>query len=306
MLALLALHAAAAELELALVAEDFDLSADTDRSVRRILSRMVGVYTGWLGLALPAQLPLRVTLVGSEARYRTIERDAMGKQGHTLGFFVPARGEAYVWRGQGDEGMKDTLVHETAHWLLAVAGAGRVPRWLNEGMAEAFENARVDGNAVWLDLDGQMLGWIRGQRVPPAAEIVGASPSGWTALGPSPWQLAEYPYGWSLVAFLLSSDTGRRALADLILQTSAASDPAAAAVAALEGWPGGTSGFDRDWRAWWSGSPDRIQLPIATSGGHAEGWIRCADGSLIRAGSGLECGRWVPDANGVLHYEKDP
>lgn len=302
MLAFLA-TASAAELELTLVADDFDLSADTDRAVRRILSRMVGVYTGWLGLALPSTLSVEVTLIQSEPRYRALERAAMGRTGHTLGFFRPSTNQAWVWRGQGDEGMKDTLVHETAHYLLSVAGAARGPRWLHEGLAECFEHARVDGNAVWLEPDAQMLAWVRSHPAPAASDLVGGSETAWASLGSTPWQMPEYPYGWALVAFLLSSDPGRTALGDLILRTSV--DSGAAVAVLEERWTGGAAGFDRDWRAWWQGTPARLQLPIATSGGHAEGWVRCSDGSLIRPDAGLKCGRWVAGPNGVMTYVED-
>src|SRR5688572_9365290 len=118
--------ASAGELDLEVTAEGFDLSVDADRSVRRLLSRMHGAYESWLGLVLPSSLPVRVTLVQAETAYRVHEKQAVGSSGHSLGFFVSGANRIVVWRGQGDTGMRQTLVHEASHYLLSVAGMNRV------------------------------------------------------------------------------------------------------------------------------------------------------------------------------------
>ncbi|MEQ1508145.1 MAG: DUF1570 domain-containing protein, partial [Myxococcota bacterium] len=281
-------------------AEGFDLSVDTERAVDRIVSRMHGTYESWLGIAFPSPLVVHATMVESEAAYHAREPAVLGRSGHTSGYFVGATGEVVVWRGRGDATMRATLVHETSHYLLATAGLGRVPLWLQEGLAEVFETATVDGNAVYLVPNGDALGWIRGRSVPKASSLVGLDRQTWTALGATPWTRPEYPYGWALCAFLLSSDPGRRTLSDVLLSTAVSSDPGAAAIDAIgRSWPGGVDTFDQAFAAY---SPGRIQLPIRSSSGQADGWAKCPDGSLIRPDLGAKCGGWVKGADGMSRW----
>jgi hypothetical protein len=295
--------AAAAELELELVAEGFDLSADTDRAVRRILSRMISADEVWLRVLLPPTLSVRVTLVQSEQRYREHEARAVGRTGHTLGFFVPALSEATIWRGAGDETMRRTLVHEASHFLLAVGGMGRVPLWLNEGLAEVYESARVDGNAVWLVPDPTMIGYVQGRPLPKASELVGGGPEVWTALGPTPWSRAEYPYGWALCAMLISTEAGRETLAELLSTTAMSAEPGKQALEVVQRtYPGGADGLERAWTTFVRGGGATTQLPIRTSGGQAQGWGKCPDGTLVRMDSGARCGSWIAGPDGLMRY----
>lgn len=298
--------ASAGELDLEVSAEGFDLSVDADRSVQRLLSRMHGAYESWLGLVFPAQLPVRVTLVQSEPAYRVHEARAIGRSGHSLGFFVAGANEIVVWRGQGDLGMRQTLVHEASHYLMTVAGVGRVPLWLNEGMAEVFEGARSDGNAVWLDADPARVAYLKARPVPAASALMSGSQAWWTALGPTPWSRAEYPFGGALCEFLLGTDPGRRTLSDLLVSTAVSRDPGADALAAVgRSWPGGTTGLDAAFAAWLQTEPARIQLPIRSASGQADGWVKCSDGSLVRTGSGAKCGRWVKGADGFSRFREE-
>lgn len=297
--------AAAGQLELEIAAADFDLSADTERAVTRILTRMYGTYEAWFGLALPPRLHLPVTLVDAEATYRAREREILGQPGHTVGFFDGRTGAATVWHGRGDAEMRATLVHETSHHLLAVAGLARVPAWVNEGLAELFETAMLDGNAVWLVPNPDMVQYLDGRSRPPATALVGLDAATWRGLGATPWTRPEYPYGWELCAFFASTEAGRRALADVALSTATAPsvEAGSAASAAIDrSYPGGRSGLDRDFAAW---RPSRLQLPIRTDTGQASGWAKCADGTLVRVDAGATCGRWVPGPDGLLRYVEE-
>lgn len=299
----LAAAALGADLDLELVAEDFDLSADTERSLQRVLGRVAATWRS-LGAAVPPDLRLDVRLIASEEEYRRREAEAMGRRGHTVGFFSTVPPRATVWRGTGEAAMRATLVHETSHFLMTAAGLGGAPRWLHEGMAELFEGARLDGNAVWLVPDPQMVDWVRGHPRP-ASALIGGDVAAWRSFGPTPWTLAEYPYGWAVCAFLMSSEPGKRTLSELLLRTAVSTDPAVARGAVEETWPGGAVALDREWMRWLADGPGRVQLPIATDAGTSEGWIRCADGSLIRADSGLVCGRWVKGPDGFSRFAPD-
>lgn len=280
--------ASAAEVDLQIVAEDFDLSVDTDRALRRILSRMFRTLDDGLSLTFPDPTPVHVRLVASRADYDRRVR-AMGMTAPTLGVFSPRLGEGLVWKNVDDAEMRSTIVHEASHYLLSVAGVGGVPLWLNEGLAETFEGARVSGNAVYLDPAPGMSGWLaRNGGSLPSLEVLLSEPTAFSRLPTTPVGPAEYGVGWSICAFLMSSPAGKATLSEMLMQAGSG-DPTGARRAVDDTWTGGTAQLDRQWRAWWTVGPGAVQLPISTGGGGTNGWTKCANGTLIRDGSGLSC-----------------
>lgn len=288
---LLAITAAwAAEPELQLVAEGFSLSADTGRQVHRSLDRMFRVYEDELGLTFRDPTHMRVRLIADRATYEQ-EARALGLTQPTLGYFSVRTGEGVVWRNVDRAAMRSTLLHEASHFLMVRGGARAAPRWLQEGMATVFGQARAVGNAVYVDAAPGMPAWLgsSGGNLPPLGVLL-ADPGRIDRLPHTPVGPAAYGVGWAICAFLLRSQAGKELL------TAWLALPRAGLGAGMVGeaearWPGGVAGLDRDWRAWWARSGEPLQLPIRASGAHeqAPGWVRCPNGSLIREGSGLSC-----------------
>lgn len=283
---ILACFASAAELDFDISADDFVLTAETERGVRRLTDRMFTTYDDVLGLSFPARLQMSVRLVEDRTEYEKLA-GALGRTGPTLGFFSTRTGKGVVWRQSDEAETRSTLVHEASHFLMVRGGATTAPRWLHEGMAMLFEGARLSGNAVYLDPPPGIAGLMKalGARVPSAADLL-RDPSAFQRIpAPGGAPPADYTVGWSLCAFLMQSDRGKRVLATLLR-----TPPGPRMVAVLDAeWPGGSAAFDRQWRASWA-RPRTLQLPIRTAPTKTDGgWIRCDNGSLIRQGSGLQC-----------------
>ena len=290
MLTLLIAWSVAAEPDLRLVAEDYALSADTERLARRALIRMFRVYEDVLDLQYVDPTPIHVRLIADRNTYNQRAR-ALGLTQPTLGFFSPQLGEGVVWKNVSSREMRATLLHEASHYLMSRGGARGAPLWLHEGMAVMFGHARVSGNAVYLEAPSGMGAWLRqsGKQLPPIGTLLG-NPAVFARLPRTPVGPAPYGVGWAICAFLMSRNDGKRLLSTLLHVPPRQVGPSM--VAAVEAqWPGGVRELDREWRAWFSQSSNRIQLPIAGSaaGREDEGWIRCTNGSLIRKGHGLRC-----------------
>lgn len=295
--------ALAGGLELDFEAADHDPDVAIRRSIQRVASRVHHLIRADLGLALPAEQRVAIRTVADRGRYEA-EARALGLTRPTLGFFSTAIGKGVVWRDPNEAGFRGTLVHELTHYLLASAGAVRVPPWLQEGMAEVMESAVLDGNAVWLRPDPRRVRWLQDHvdALPPVGVLLG-EPRAWERLPRSP-SGAPYDVGWSLCAFLLSSPEGKATLSEILVQT-AGGDPARAAAAAA-GYPRGLEGLDAGYRAWLTSGPRATQLPVPLEGGVAPGWKACLDGSQVRLGTEQRCGRWVTGEDGWLRYEEDP
>ncbi|MEN0064508.1 MAG: hypothetical protein AAGA48_20335 [Myxococcota bacterium] len=278
--------AAAGELNLSMSADDFVLTADTERGVKRVMGRMFAAYDGELGLTYPNRTAMRVRLIENRAAYDAAAR-GIGVTQPTLGFFSTRTGEGVVWRNTSESEMRATLVHEASHFLMARGGAIYAPRWLHEGMATLFGHARLAGNAVYLDPPAGIGRVLQGMNdAIPEVEVLLGNPRAWAQIpatashGP-----ADYSVGWAICAFLMRNDRGKAVLAELLKTRPG---PAMVAVVAKR-WPGGLRAFDQAWRRWWA-NPQSIQLPIRAATKPVDGgWIRCDNGTLIRADSGMEC-----------------
>jgi len=301
----LASLALAGTLDLTVEAADYDLSAATKQSVVRAAGRIHHLIGTDLGLALPEPTTVHIRTIASRDRYDE-EARALGLTKPTLGYFSPRLGKGVVWKNTSTDDFHGTFLHEMTHYLLAVAGAGRVPPWVQEGCAEVMETAQTDGNAVWLRPNPRLVHWLQAHAdgLPAASQLL-SDGAVWSQLPSTPVGGPEYGIGWSMCAFLLTTPQGKATLSNVIMQTSRGSHRAGHD--AVDGtYPRGVSGFDAGWRAWIKAGPSAIQLPIPLEGGPGAGWTECLDGSFVRDGTDQRCGRWVTGDDGWMRYVEDP
>ena len=149
-----------------------------------------------------------------------------------------------------------------------------------------------------------MAAWLRkvGPSLPPLNVLMGSAQV-WRDLPATPAGAAPYGVGWAMCAFMMSTPTGKQLLREILAKPR--NLPSGVVAIAERRWPGGIEQMDRDWRAWWANGISPLQLPVANdvaqgSGQQAAGWIRCKNGNLISEASGLVCGQWVADDNGVM------
>jgi hypothetical protein len=124
---------------------DLDEPLVTDLSTRMDLMYDQYVKT-FPQFALPASpAPLPVYLFATHEKYMAFT-DYSGV--NTGGLFVSGRHPyltAYL-KGQGRDALRRALQHEAFHQFAHAAIARQLPPWLNEGMAQMFEESIFDGN----------------------------------------------------------------------------------------------------------------------------------------------------------------
>ena len=277
-----------AEVDLRIVAADFDLSAQTDRSLRRILHRMFRTYQDTFGLSFEDPTPVHIRLYA--------EREAYQREARALGSVRPPTDSSPRPWAKVSSGATPTTPRcmppsctrrATTSWPEVGSW------WRRDGCMKAWPSCssrrgyparrctsirrRHGALAAAKRLERAAFGGV----IAPALRVVVAAVD------------AERSGGLrgrvERVRVLMSTSSGKQTLAQLM---RAGTDPEALREA-LDGYPGGADGLDRTWRAWVAEPIDALQLPIPTSGGgDAAGWIRCDDGRLIREGAGLSCAGW--------------
>lgn len=164
-------------------------------------------------------------LFAGEAGYLDYVRD-IAEDDHeaSLGVYTPLLKQIVAWNQPSYAALKDTLRHEVAHRYLDLALGERIPRWLNEGLAETFAASWTkDGK---FEPGGKIEHWLLTIQANPKI--------------PSPGQFfymrneefnanseANYAIAWATVHFLrFQSKVGKDLLPSILGGIAAGEDPA--------------------------------------------------------------------------------
>ena len=170
---------------------------------------------------------------------------------------MPSRNEAVVRMRAGRHGDDCTLEvvrHETSH-LIAAALFGKLPKWLNEGLAEYFERMDVDGQAkiirpstYYLELLRQKL---RQGTLPDLRKHLRLSRGQWLRES----ERLRYGIAWSLVYYLMTDPRGRHLLASLLDAKAEHRCQRFSTAKFLDShYQGGIAALDHGWRRWLAAS----------------------------------------------------
>lgn len=164
-------------------------------------------------------------LFAGEAGYLDYVRD-IAEDDHeaTLGIYTPLLKQIVAWNQPSYSALKRTLRHEVAHRYLDLALGERIPRWLNEGLAEAFAASWTkDGG---FEPGGKIDHWLMSiqanPRIPAPLQFFYMRGDEFSANSE-----ANYAMAWANVHFLLfHSKVGKKLLPRILEGIAAGEDPA--------------------------------------------------------------------------------
>ena len=133
--------------------------------------------------------------------------------GSSSGFHSPRHNIAAAHR-ISDVQLLSTSVHEAVH-VMNTGMFGRLPRWLNEGLAEYLEEMKVYGQAVEIAPRVRLLRTLGGSPLP-IVTVIESDFEDWMGTHRN----SLYAHSWGLVYFLMAHDEGQ-SLLQKILTTSA-------------------------------------------------------------------------------------
>ncbi len=148
------------------------------------------------------------------AGYESYCEDLSGdKPESELGRYVPSLKQLLVWNSPDERMMMRTVRHEGFHQYLDQL-ASEAPVWLHEGMAEYYEEARLE-NGNWKD--GQVNGWHvallhETQEWTPLQRLVQLDARAFRSNS-----ALHYSEAWAFVHFLLHHDRDTKKLFDAFL-----------------------------------------------------------------------------------------
>src|SRR5687767_5706315 len=132
---------------------------------------------------------------------------------HTGGVFMSGRNLlASFLKGQGRDGLRRTLQHEAFHQFAHTVISPNMPVWLNEGLAQVFEEAVWNGSNFSLDQVPprrirQLQADLQNRRFVKFETLMGLSPMEWAKRLEIDQQTGatQYNQSWAMVYFLINA-----------------------------------------------------------------------------------------------------
>jgi predicted secreted protein len=193
-----------------------DLGTELAEELARRMDALHDEYSRRLVDFTPASAPPRFEVYIFERRNEYDELTG-GNFPNTGGVFMPTRNVlAAFLEGQGRDGLRRTLQHEAFHQFAHTAISPKMPIWLNEGLAQLFEEGIYTGDRFIIEIVPprrvrQLHALMDAQRLIPFELFIETTQKQWAdrrhdlALNE-----AQYLQAWGMVHFLVfaSDDSG--------------------------------------------------------------------------------------------------
>ena len=235
-----------------------DLDPAVTRDYAKRLDAMYGEYARRLAdFDIPPQPKFEVYLFQKQADYRNFTGNAMP---NTAGMFIPSlHALAGYEQLHGRDGLRKTLQHEAFHQFAWSAISKSMPIWLDEGLAQIFEEGVWTGDRFILgqippgrlrDLRADMAD---GQFIPFRALLPMSRSLFQSRMRDPDAGRAEYNQSWAMTQFLVfaTDDKGqpryRRRLIDWLSDMHAGRDPQKAFA---DNFSPNIDGFEQRYKEW--------------------------------------------------------
>jgi hypothetical protein len=248
---------------------DLEISVATD--LGRRLDSMYEEYVRRLSDFHPSENQrLEVYLFKSRSDYRAFTENRMPNTG---GMFIPSKSALCAFlEGQGRDVLRRTLQHEAFHQFAFFAISPDLPPWVNEGLAELFEEGLWTGETFKLgqvpprrlrELHAEM----KARKLIPFKTLMAMTPEQWAqSMKDSARGAVQYNQAWAMVHFLVyATDSNgaalyRRRLIDMLNRLHAGADGTSAFNAAFSDNLDGFQSRFRDWAPTLTATPEAILI----------------------------------------------
>lgn len=273
--------AMASEVVLEVETVGIEVTQGTRARLERTLNEVQDFFEHGLGVSYPDTVPVRVRIYGRRDAFKA-ELKRLGGPSWAGGFFTRIDGAptALLWKHDSREEMIGVFLHEATHFLFTYAGAK--PRWLNEGLAQAFEHSHIAGNVLTVKTPPRYGEYLSYAGAPDAKAVI-LNRSRWNDLDGVD-VIPLYVQGWTVAATLLSTRNGQETLAAMVEGYRAERNRQSGLDAIEATYRGGFAGLQSDLERFSNSPPNALPIPRfreAPAPTVDALWRTCADGRLV-------------------------
>jgi hypothetical protein len=227
------------------------LPAFASDRIKRDVNHIYKILTKRVGVSQLHPVVLNLRLFDDRDRFRLYKEKVAPGLGVVGGFYTARLNEAGVYTGNNDARMYSVTRHEAVHAI--VNGAfGRIPTWLNEGLAEYFERLSFENgmSRIVRSSKGHLSILSKG-RLPSLTSFFSIPNHKWYD---EPKKSEHYALAWSLVYFLMSTQESRRFLSYMLDYLAFNYCQPFSDINYIEkNYTGGLQGLEQNWRKWLAG-----------------------------------------------------
>ncbi|NIP31151.1 MAG: DUF1570 domain-containing protein [Candidatus Dadabacteria bacterium] len=199
---------------------------------------------------------IRMRVIGDEKDFYNYQIKNIKRVFSKAGIFINKLDEGVINGSMSRKKVIRTLLHETSHAILSKK-TRNVPLWINEGLAEYFEMIKPYKNEIVVDYQYSryfdLRKWQSGGQLIPLGKYLRLNSYGWRELEVVHDQITR-TMAWSIIHFLMSSESGQKSLVKIIRKLKAHPDIQSVKII-NKNVPGGISRLEREWAKYISSSP---------------------------------------------------
>ena len=234
---------------------DYQLAKGKAAEIDEKVGAIYQVYSRWFGWDPQPKRAINIKIFGTYDAFEKYQKEVLGyTQVLNRSHYIASRHEIVMIGTEFQNNTMRTLLHESSHAILHME-LKRIPKWVNEGLAEVFEfiqangsDIRVGYNRTWLELMKHKLqeGSLRSFE-----ENLMVSDLTWHNES-SRVERSYYNIAWSMMRFMLSTQEGITAMRQTMqtCKTTLCWQSAQIVELFAQSYPGGMPQIDEDWRQW--------------------------------------------------------
>ncbi len=234
------------------------LTEEEENRIREDVNNVYRFYSKVMYLDLSTTIPVNIKLFANKQHYTQYLNSlnlGIKNADRTRGVFIPAQNQIAVWLRANKESTFGTIKHEVSHAIIS--SKGRLPTWLNEGLAEQMENLESiknnRGQTVRLVVnrsEENQKGLAYSQRregLMPIDKMLSYSNAQWRNMSYS--HDSMYPYAGEFIYFLLSNRAERSFIVKLVSEHVSGNKVRSAALIKNSHF-GGINYLQSKWDSW--------------------------------------------------------
>ncbi|MCW8932375.1 MAG: DUF1570 domain-containing protein [Gammaproteobacteria bacterium] len=224
------------------------LPAFASDRMKRDVNQIYKILNNNVGVSQLNPITFNLKLFDDKNTFNTYKIKVAPNMGTAGGFYISKINEASVYTGRNDQRMYEVTRHEATHAI--VNGAfGQIPTWLNEGLAEYFEELSFKNSMTRIiALDETRLDSLAKNGLPSLTTYFNMTNKQWYSESN---KNKHYSLGWSLVYFMMSSKNDKQFLKYMLDHLAYNyCKPFSDIQYINKHYPGGLTGFERNWKKW--------------------------------------------------------
>jgi len=233
----------------------FALTPQSETSINQAVEQLIERHEAAFGFRRSPDFRLKMRVYN---RFEDFTNSpGMRDQTNLQGVYVSRTKEIVTFRQEMTRlSLGITLLHEASHAILD-QHFRRLQPWLAEGAADYFALV-LARNSLTTNLlhrrTARLKLWLADGKLPKLADVLNATHDQWTAINPE----QAYAVSWSIVQFLMSSDSNRRVMNAMFWEWQELRAWEIDCAAQLERlYPNGLKAFETAWRHWIERAPGR-------------------------------------------------